>query len=122
MPMLEAMVHAHAVKGVKGDARSASIVLRLLPKAGLLTEQKEETSDQHGGAALYEPGKWRPSKELFENVDLALLSDDDKVELSRLAEIVDLGGGMTALTIDDFGRAREIVNRGRGKDITPFPL
>ena len=60
-----------------------------------------------------------PIRELFENVDLMLLSDDEKIELSRLAEIVDLGGDMTALSISDFGRAREIVNKGRGKDITP---
>jgi hypothetical protein len=26
---------------------------------------------------------------------------------------------MTALSISDFGRAREIVNKGRGKDISP---
>lgn len=48
-----------------------------------------------------------------------LLADDEKIELSRLAEIIDLGGGMTALSISDFGRAREIVNKGRGKDISP---
>jgi len=39
--------------------------------------------------------------------------------LSRFQEIVDLGGGMTALNVNDFARAREIVNKGRGKNITP---
>jgi hypothetical protein len=57
--------------------------------------------------------------QLFSNIDPAVLSDDEKVELSRLARIVDLGGDVTALSVDDFGRARAIINKGRGKDITP---
>ena len=60
-----------------------------------------------------------PSGELFENIDPALLSQDDRVELSRLAEIADRGGGMTALSVTDFSRARESVKKGRGKDVTP---
>ena len=60
-----------------------------------------------------------PSSPLFENLDRSLLSDDEKIELSRLAEIVDLGGDVTALSVNEFARARDIVNKGRGKDITP---
>lgn len=119
MPMLEAMVEAHAVKGIKGDVRSAGLVLNLLPKAGLLGDQQHEPDDLGDDPIANRPAKWQPSSELFENVELTLLSVDEKVELSRLAAIVDLGGGMTALTDSDFRRAREIVNRGRGKDITP---
>jgi hypothetical protein len=48
-----------------------------------------------------------------------MLSDDEKIELSRLAEIVDLGGDVTALSVNEFARARDIINKGRGKDITP---
>jgi Family of unknown function (DUF5681) len=117
MPMLEAMIHAHAVKAVKGDARSAGLVLNLLPKAGIFLDQDVQSHEQNR-ISLSPSGNSRPSRELFENVDLMLLSDDEKIELSRLAEIVDLGGGMTALSISDFGRVREIVNKGRGKDIT----
>ena len=58
---------------------------------------------------------------LFENVDRSLLSKDEKIELSRLAEIADLGGDLTALTVNQFARVRDIVNKGRGKDITPHP-
>jgi hypothetical protein len=119
MPMLEAMVHAHAVKGVKGDARSAGLVFGLVPKVGLFTDQKGENDSQQGDAIMVQPSNRRPSSELFENVDPARLSDDEMVELSRLAGIVELGGGMTALSINDFARARDIVNKGRGKDITP---
>jgi hypothetical protein len=117
MPMLEAMIHAHAVKAVKGDARSAGLVLNLLPKAGIFLDQDVQSHEQNR-ISLSPSGNSRPSRELFENVDLMLLSDDEKIELSRLAEIVDLGGGMTALSISDFGHVREIVNKGRGKDIT----
>jgi hypothetical protein len=36
-----------------------------------------------------------------------------------LADIVDLGGDVTALSVEDFGRARAIIDKGRGTDITP---
>jgi hypothetical protein len=38
--------------------------------------------------------------------------------LSRLAEVIDLGGDVTALSTSDFERLKQIVNKGRGKDIT----
>jgi Family of unknown function (DUF5681) len=117
VPLLQALVHAHAVKGAKGDARSAGVVLSFLPKAGLLPDQDQ--TDNSSSFSIRPDGKSRASSELFEKLDLGLLSEDDKIELSRLAEIVDLGGGITALNVDDFARARDIVNKGRGKDITP---
>jgi hypothetical protein len=40
---LEAMVQAHALKAIKGDARSASIVIGLIARMGLLGEQEDET-------------------------------------------------------------------------------
>jgi hypothetical protein len=118
IPMLEAMLHTHAAKGVKGDPRSAGLVINLLPKAGLLSEQ-EGGIDQQLLSDIVQKSRRRPSTELFEHVDLTLLSDEDKIELSRLGEIVDIGGGMTALSVTDFTRARELVNKGRGKDVTP---
>lgn len=54
-------------------------------------------------------------------MDRSLLSDDEKIELSQLAGIIDLGGDVTALSAQQFARARDIVNKGRGKDITPKP-
>ena len=47
MPMLEAMLHAHAVKAVKGDARSAGLVLNLLPKAGIFLDQDVQSHEQN---------------------------------------------------------------------------
>jgi hypothetical protein len=119
MPMFQAMLHAQLAKGAKGDARSASFAGSMADKVGLLRDQEDETAKPGGGAASIRREHLRPSSELFAHVDLGLLTEDEQVELSRLAEIIDLGGGMTALNVNDFGRAREIVNKGRGKDITP---
>jgi hypothetical protein len=69
--------------------------------------------------ALSPPGGDTPANRLFENIDRELLSNDELVELSRLAAKIDLGGDVTALSIEDFTRLRAIVNRGRGKDVTP---
>lgn len=40
---LEAVVQAHAMKAMKGDARSASIVIGLVARMGLLGEQEDAT-------------------------------------------------------------------------------
>jgi len=54
---------------------------------------------------------------LFEDLDIQLLAREERTELARLAEIIDLGGDITALSTADFERMKHIVNRGRGKDI-----
>jgi hypothetical protein len=41
MNVLEAMLHAHSAKAMKGDARSAAIVIGLVAKLGLLGDQEE---------------------------------------------------------------------------------
>jgi hypothetical protein len=117
LPMLEAILQTHAVKAVKGDVRSATLILNLA-KPGLAPEPGE--SEQVPGDNR-PPGtaSLRPSMQLFTNVDLAVLSEEEKIELSRLADIIDLGGDITALSVADFARARDIINKGRGKDITP---
>jgi Family of unknown function (DUF5681) len=114
LPMVEAILYALAARAVQGDVRSAEFVFDL---AGDFMDSVagagQETAEQQQ-LRVSRP----PSAELFANIDEALLSDDDKIDLSRFQEIVDLGGGMTALNVNDFARAREIVNKGRGKDIT----
>jgi hypothetical protein len=113
--MLEAIVYAQAANATQGDARSAGLLLSLLTKTGAFMDV---VGPGHETTAAGQHSRL-PSGELFENIDPALLSQDDRVELSRLAEIADRGGGMTALSVTDFSRAREIVNKGRGKDVTP---
>jgi hypothetical protein len=36
-----------------------------------------------------------------------------------VAEVIDLGGDFTALSTNDFERVKQIVNKGRGTDVTP---
>jgi hypothetical protein len=114
LPMVEAILYAQAARAVQGDVRSAGFVFDL---AGDFMDSVAGAGQET--TALGQQGVRPPSAELFENIDEALLSDDDKIDLSRFQEIVDLGGGMTALNVNDFARAREILNKGRGKDITP---
>ena len=124
--LLVAGVIAQAAKAAKGDVRSASLTMKWADKVGLLNDRHGTESDveQHdaerSGAVLVQPGvKERPSDRLTEGVDLALLSRPETTELSRLAQIIDLGGDFTALSTNDFDRLKSIVNKGRGKDITP---
>jgi hypothetical protein len=42
MTKLEALVQSHAVKGIKGDAKSANVVIGLMVRMGLLGDQEDE--------------------------------------------------------------------------------
>ncbi len=118
MTKFEAMLQAQTVKGMKGDARSTGVVINMMSRTGLLGDQEDRRvieGNDYGAPAI----KMRPADTLFENVDPNLLSNDEMIELSRLGEIIDLGGGITALNTDQFERLKQIVNKGRGKDVTP---
>ena len=124
--LLGANVLAHGVKGAKGDVRSAGLFLNHAYRLGLLDDEdaaaieSAERDSRDDGVVLITPAsKWRPSDMLFENLDLQLLAREELTQLARLAEIIDLGGDITALSTADFERMKHIVNRGRGKDITP---
>jgi hypothetical protein len=43
MTKLEAMLQGHLVKAIKGDARSASLVINLVSRLGLLAETEDKT-------------------------------------------------------------------------------
>jgi hypothetical protein len=123
--LLGANVLAHGVKGAKGDVRSAGLFLNHAYRMKLLDEEdaavieSAERDSREGGVVLRtSASKSRPSDTLFENLDLQLLAREELTELARLAEIIDLGGDITALSTADFERMKHIVNRGRGKDIT----
>ena len=117
MSKFEAMVQAQALKGMRGDARSAGMMINVMTRAGLLGDPDTET-----GIAAVQRGTpaagLRLGDALFENLDPSLLSNDEMIELSRLAEVIDLGGDVTALSTGDFERLKQIINKGRGKDIT----
>jgi hypothetical protein len=108
----EALCLAHLTKGINGDTRSAMFAINEAGRAGF---------GQPGAEPVPVKSKDRASQSdvLFENINLELISEDDKVDLAKFAAIIDLGGDFTALSALDFQRAKEIANRGRGKDVTP---
>jgi hypothetical protein len=107
MSLLEAVVFGLGLKGAKGDHRSGSTFIKTIKD---VQEIQPENFFGHPANAR-----------LFVNLDEDLLSADDMTDLSRLADVVDLGGDITALKISDFTRLQQIVNKGRGKDITARP-
>jgi hypothetical protein len=111
LSLLAANFYAHAVKGAKGDARSSSLVFNLAEKMKVVPPEESygiETVNAAAGAA-----KSRPTDGLFENLDLTLLSREEQAELSRLAELIDLGADLTGLE-----RLKYLVEKGRGSSIT----
>jgi Family of unknown function (DUF5681) len=107
----ECLCLSHLTKAIKGDTRSTKFVIEEAERAGF--------GDLGAGRALISHKEsMTPSGLLFESIDPNLLLDDEKVELARFATIMDLGGGFTALSTRDFERAKEIANKGKGKDIT----
>lgn len=120
MSLLAANVLAHGIKGAKGDVRSASFLFNNLHRLELVGQEDGASSSASTNAILVPPANQsRPSETLFEGIDLDLLSDSEQLELSQLVKIVDLGGDVTALSTADFERLKDILNKGRGKDITP---
>jgi Family of unknown function (DUF5681) len=117
--LLAANLMTHGVKGAKGDARSSSLFFNQLIKMGLLDPADDaDNAAQISGAALIAAAN-KPGDVLLENIDLNLLSREEQIELSRLAAVIDLGGDILALGTDDFERLKHLVEKGRGKDITP---
>src|SRR5271169_2034792 len=87
-----ANVLAHAIKGAKGDVRSARLFLNYAQQMGLLEEEDDQgvncATRDHGqaGAILIGPANnSRSSETLFENLDLNLLSREEQIELSHFA-------------------------------------
>jgi hypothetical protein len=112
VPLVKAILLAHGMNGAKGDARSAALFLNQVRKMGLLDDQV--SGEIRTGAA----NKPRPSDALLQNVDPSLLSREEQVELSNLALKIDGAGDVWALSTGELERVRELVNNGRGKDIT----
>ena len=121
-----ANIFAHGFKGAKGDVRSTALYLNTLRQMGLLEEEdapeiETGTRGDQGMTGLppVPEQKSRPGDGLFEHLDPSLLSKDENIELSHLAEVIDLAGGdLLALNTADFERVKYIVNKGRGKGIT----
>ena len=108
LPAANAFVHG--VKGAKGDVRSAGLFFKILCE---LFDQDDHDCASESFAV---PAPARPSAGLFENIapDTPLLSVDEKIEFSRLAEIIDEGGDATALSTGQFDRLKHLIEKGRG--------
>jgi hypothetical protein len=124
LPLLAANLLAQALKGAQGNARSADLALKYAEKLGYLRNGDSNTAESaangnRSGGSVPLPAKPRPGDLMLANVSEDLLSREDMAELSRFAEIADLGGSVFALSPADFERARAIVDKGCGKDITP---
>jgi Family of unknown function (DUF5681) len=114
---------AHGVKGAKGDPRSSTLFFNRLDKLGVLDSEDgaEDAASVQDDAIIAKPltTELRPSDGLFENLDPSLLTREEQIDLSRLAELIDVGGDFMALSTGDFERVKHLVNKGRGTDVTP---
>jgi hypothetical protein len=110
--LLAAILLAHGLSGAKGNARSAALFLNQTQKFGLYdtpgsSEARLQAADQP-----------HPSDLLLQDVDLNLLARAEQVELSQLAAIINRHSSIWALSASELERVRELVNKGRAKDIT----
>ena len=118
MSMLEALADTYAIKAVQGDRHAAAVLIGLAIKTGVISAQEEQAivvSANRGAPVAHT----RPSDALVESIDQTLLPREDLIELARLAESIDSGGDVTALSTEEFGRLKELVNKGRRKDSPP---
>jgi hypothetical protein len=116
---MEAITDTFALKAAEGDPKAAGIVINLATKAGILDGRRDATANE--GRDVVVPAKFggRPSYALVESVDWNLLSKDEKIELAKIAERIDAGGEVIALGQDDLVRLKEILDKGRGKNVVP---
>jgi hypothetical protein len=113
----EAVLQAQANKGMKGDARGAGMVINIMAKTGLLGAQGEPTKVDESAAKakpanLASTLRPRPGDILFADVDDALLTDDENVELAEFAEFFDVRG-MAGLSASQFERIKQLISKGR---------
>lgn len=112
----DALMRSHVTKAIKGDVRAAKFVLDAATRLGVGDEQDGRMS------TLSTPKIQAAQSDLVFNsvgLNLDLLTDSEKIELARLGKVMDLGGDVTALSVADFARMKQITDKGRGKDVTP---
>jgi len=117
VPLLEAMIDTFALKAVAGDRHAAGIIINVATKSGSLGGRTNATQNEGREQLAPAATGTNPSDALVESIDLSLLSEDDQMELSRIAEAIDAGGDVTALNNEEFMRLKKIVNRGRENDV-----
>ena len=113
----EAVFQAQANKGMKGDARSAGMVINVMSKTGLLGDQDDaiKINDPQTKPNLMEPTEPRLGDYLFEDINDSFLTDEEKMELARFAELLD-ARGFAGLSARHLERIKQLTNKGRGDD------
>lgn len=116
--MIEAMAENFTLKAVQGDRHAAGVIISLAQKAGVFDARNDV--NQNRGTERNVPAaiRDRPSEAYVESVDPNLLSKEEQIDLSRIAEQID-AVGVIELSDEDFARLKQIVNKGRGKIVVP---
>ena len=121
LTVFEANVLAHAINGAEGDARASRLFFDVLREFDIMHDDENNVmaDPAHGPLGLMPAMNIHPGQTIFANLDRELLSRNDLIDLSRLADIIDLGGDATALSIADFTLLKNITEKARGKNVTP---
>jgi len=116
---MEAMCETFALKAAQGDRHAAGVVINLATKSGILGARNDATQTTGKASVIPVTTRVRASDACVEGIDPNLLSRDDQIDLSRIAEQIDAGGDVIALGGEDFVRLKQIMNKGRGKNVVP---
>jgi hypothetical protein len=121
LDLLSANLLAHGLKGAKGDVRSFNSFMKAVEKFELFDKDGFDANLQKAQmpALAGQMNTSSPAEALFDNMDQTLLSREEMIEMSRLAQVIELGGDFTALSVPDFTQLKTITEKGRGKDVTP---
>ena len=117
---LEAILQSQTNKGMKGDARSAGMVINVMAKVGLLDDEGEAIKVKGSTAKAApnlteEQAEPRPGDVLFANIEEDLLNSDERADLAIYAEWID-ARGFGGLTTEAFERIKEILIKCYKKD------
>jgi Family of unknown function (DUF5681) len=120
VPAMEAIVDTFVVKAAEGDVKAAALVINLATKARVLDGCNDATENEGREPVVPAGTGARPSDTLVKSVDPKRLSPDERIELSKIAEKIDVGGDVIALSQDDFAGLKKILAKGRGKNLVPL--
>jgi len=112
----EAIFRSQIAKAIKGDTRAARFIME---EAAQEEAAQAGLADAELALVPFVEGALQ-SEALFKNLHRNLISEDEQIELARLAKVIDLGGDFTALSAADFARIKQITEKGRGKEVTPL--
>jgi hypothetical protein len=123
MSKCEALLQAQTLKGIKGDTRSANLIIGLATRLRLLgdepTNDNAKPDDQSNqiGTVAGAPPRQQHADIYFEGVVEERLTRDEQIEMSRLANELDKAGDIVEMDDANAARFRALVKKGRGMDV-----